>query len=161
MNSLIVWSKTLLTTYPYLPKAVEAYDEKIKRYPFTNTALSQDALTTCRALQRMTDHKNALINASIIVETVLNLLPKRERSFIEAKYIQHQSVDKAGKELGISRATAFRRHAECVATFSNYLSNVGFDAEYFKEAFESHPFLGHAYEILCEDEHNVGKIPLN
>ena len=153
-----VWSKTLLTVYPYLPKAVKTAEEKIKGYPFTNAAISQDALHACKAILQLTNHKNDLINAKILVDRILDKLDKPKRDFLTEKYIKHQSVEIAADELGISRATAFRRHADSIREFSFILEQMGYDADTLRETYEYHPFLSNAYRIINENERNVGKI---
>lgn len=147
-----VWSKTLLTTYYYLPKAVKSAEVKITNYPFTQGTVFQDAVTVCKTIQRLTDNRSALINAKIIVDSIMDKLPKTYRDFLYLRYIKHTPFEEVASFLGISRSTAYRKNNEAVAAFASILENSYKEAEYFCNVFEAHPFLGEAYRIIRDNE---------
>lgn len=152
MNSVNSWSKTLLTTYNYIPKAIRSAEVKITNYPFTQDALIQDALSVCKTIQQLTDNKNALINAKVIVDGIMEELPRIYRDFLQARYICRNTIDTIVDLLKISRATAFRREKEALAAFSSVLMEKYNGSDHFGKTYINHPFLGEAYRIICESD---------
>jgi hypothetical protein len=134
---MIVWTKTLLSSYRYLDRVSKAIDKIVMTRALnsfhtsgSNMAFNSVANVSDDIL-KLTDRKVNLINLKIILDNAIEKTQNKFSTLLISTFIEGRTCFESVKILNISLRTFFRRQNEAIDSFINVLSSQGYDSKVF------------------------------
>jgi len=132
MNS-IIWSKTILSIYPYLPRIADTIDRVVERRAINSFYVSSvdcgknDTLSVVNKLIELSERKVVLINLKVLVDKCLRNIDRTMAKVLIAKYISKKKGKDASAFLNIPERTFYRKIKEGEIAFYEALCKEGYD----------------------------------
>ncbi len=132
MNSNI-WSKTILSIYPYLSKIADTIDRVVERRALNSFYVSSvdygknDTLSVVNKLIELSERKVVLINLKVLVDKCLRSIDRTMARVLIAKYISKKKGKDITEFLGIPERTFYRKIKEGETAFYEALEKEGYD----------------------------------
>lgn len=134
-----VWSKTILSIYPYLSGIADAIDKVVERRAINSFYVSSvdcgknDTLSVVNKLIELADRKIVLINLKVLVDKCLRSIDRTMAKVLIAKYISRKKGKDGSLFLGIPERTYYRKVKEGEAAFGEELKKQGYDDKKLEE----------------------------
>ena len=134
-----VWTKTTLSSYPYLIKIADAIDRIVERkalnsfYVSSSNFASSNVYDVANNIIDLTQRKVVLINLKILVEDCLKKCDRLNAKILIAKYISKKKNKEIGELLGLSLRTLYRRLKLAERQYEFSLRELGYDSYRLKD----------------------------
>ncbi|MEG2676216.1 MAG: hypothetical protein RR993_04300 [Clostridia bacterium] len=150
MDELVLWSKTLLSSYDILPKILQSIDQCNMHTALGSFSFNGDPMEIFEQIMNANKRKEALVNLYVITTKTLGMIKPRHRQVLELKLVKGMRFEKIAETIGSCNRTVFRRYALGIAEFSDKLSQQGYDDKWFESRFVRDIFIGKFFEKIKE-----------
>ncbi|MEG1535666.1 MAG: hypothetical protein RR416_01695 [Clostridia bacterium] len=150
MDELVLWSKTLLSSYDILPKILQSIDQCNMHTALGSFSFNGDPMEIFEQIMNANKRKEALVNLYVITTKTLGMIKPRHRQVLELKLVKGMRFEKIAETIGSCNRTVFRRYALGIAEFSDKLSQQGYDDKWFESRFARDIFIGKFFEKIKE-----------
>lgn len=138
-----VWTKTVLSAYPYLIKIADAIDRIVERralnsfYVSSVNYSSNNIYDLANNILRLSDRKVSLINLKILVEETLKKCDRGYAKLLIAKYFSRKKSAEICKMFSLPERTYFRKIKEAESQFERKMIFAGYDEKFLVNLLEN------------------------
>lgn len=150
MNELLVWTKTVLTAYPCLPKFARVIEQCTMTTAMSGFSYTGDPMQLMEQMRIWNIRKEGIVNLKVIVDQAMNKLPLRQREVLEWKYMQKMRFAAIAEKAQVCMRTVFRRYAQALDAFGRALERLGYGAEELARRYQNEPFILKIRERVVE-----------
>lgn len=150
MNDLLVWTKTVLTAYPCLPKFARVIEQCTMTTAMSGFSYTGDPMQLMEQMRIWNIRKEGIVNLKVIVDQAMNKLPLRQREVLEWKYMQKMRFAAIAEKAQVCMRTVFRRYAQALDAFGRALERLGYGAEELTRRYQDEPFILKIRERVAE-----------
>ena len=144
-TELIVWSKTLLSSYRCFEPLCNALDKNVMEYSL-KTGVSNNTYMLATTIIKIIGRKKFIINEKIFIDGILYRLPSDAARLLTVRYIDGVKTELCSKTLGISQRTFFRHLTKSLDLFAQEISRQGYTSSMLKKVFENESWVLDIFE---------------
>lgn len=145
--NITIWSKTLLSVYPKLPKLISAIDKSIDKLICKSAIASNDANIIVNNIRLLIKHKKELQ----LIEELLNeaFLDENKYDVLIARHINHTPFKDLADKMNTYIRAVFRKHEYQLKSLSDFLLSKDYDELECEEVWGDNRIINQArYSIL-------------
>jgi DNA-directed RNA polymerase specialized sigma subunit len=149
------WSKTLICAYPYLERLSSAIDCKINTLCLKSNdihfmpSIAKDTYDLANTILTLTDRKFNLINLKVLVDSVLNSLPKSISKILILKFIDGVTNRDIASLMNLSIRTVCRKINSSLNSFSYELKRENYTQQKIEEMIKDEKWIQVLYNKFC------------
>ena len=148
------WAKTILNVQKYLDRVCAAIDECVNKKSTASFNVNSkniyknDCFYVSNYMLDLIDRKKGLINLRVICNDALKNMDSISAKILVLKFIDRMPSLTIAKLLKLSERTYFRKLNVAYDNFENYLTNNGFNAEYFECNYKNEGWIIEVYDEI-------------
>lgn len=153
-----VWSKTILSVYPYLERICGAIDKMVETkamasfYVTSQSFASSSILNVADKLIELGERKKTLINLKVLVDKALKKSEPLYAQLLIEKYIDRDNPNDIAERHSLPMRSYFRKLSSAESNFTWQMSRLGYSEQKLDEMLKNEKWIGQVYSRNLEKE---------
>lgn len=157
-SKLIIYIKTLLEAYKFIPSIIKKIDEIIEKRAssvVTTSYIYSSPTSTYDDINKvidLTERKDKMINLYVLINDMLTSLSDEQKNIAVMKYIKNNKCDEIAEVLNTSERTIYRKCNKIIENLCIYCTQNNINNCFFKSQLSNEPWLKSIYYKKLQEE---------